>query len=304
MKSHRLLFVLGLSFVLRQPAARAETASPTKKFIAITAAFTPELEALEAAMIPDQSKTTVVIYNGVRFTKAEVAGKKVIFFLTGMSLVNAAMTTQLALDHFPIRDVLFSGIAGGINPKLAPGDVVIPAQWFYHAEAAYFNQKADGSGYEIAEYFGKPKYPNFGMIFPDVVQVIRRGMNEHRDQASFPADPHLLTVARRAARTLPPLMVGGRQAHLKIGGPGVAGTVFMDNADYRKWIFRVWHADCLDMESTAIAQVCWANETPCLIVRGLSDLAGGQTGKNQEEIYLQAASANAATVLKAILAKM
>ena len=55
------------------------------------------------------------------------------------------------------------------------------------------------------------------------------------------------------------------------------------------------------MESTAIAQVCWENKKPCLIVRGLSDLAGGQVGLNQVNENLKAAADHSAAVLVKIL---
>jgi len=63
----------------------------------------------------------------------------------------------------------------------------------------------------------------------------------------------------------------GREVQASGGGNGISGHVLMDNREYRKCAFRVWKADCLDMESTAIAQVCWANRKPFLIVRSLSD---------------------------------
>ena len=118
---------------------------------------------------------------------------------------------------------------------------------------------------------------------------------------SFPADPALLTAARKATDALPPMKLGARVCKVTYGGEGVSGTVFCDNAEYRKWVFDVWKAECLDMESTAIAQVCWENKKPCLIVRGLSDLAGGQTGKNQVNENLQAAADHSAAVLVKIL---
>lgn len=58
------------------------------------------------------------------------------------------------------------------------------------------------------------------------------------------------------------------------------------------------------MESAAIAQVCWENKKPCLIVRGLSDLAGGQAGSNQMSEYLKAAADHSATVLVKILQRL
>ncbi|HRE82629.1 MAG TPA: 5'-nucleosidase, partial [Opitutaceae bacterium] len=58
----------------------------------------------------------------------------------------------------------------------------------------------------------------------------------------------------------------GRNVDVSVGGTGVAGPVFLDNAKYREWIFRVWKARCLDMESTALAHVAYVNETPILII--------------------------------------
>ena len=57
---------------------------------------------------------------------------------------------------------------------------------------------------------------------------------------------------------------------VSVGGTGVAGPVFLDHAAYREWMFRVWQARCVDMESTALAHVAWSNQVPILIVRGLS----------------------------------
>jgi adenosylhomocysteine nucleosidase len=271
-----------------------------ESYIAVAAAYEPEVLAFKQAFASDKAKISEKKIHGITFETIDYKGKKLLFFPTGMSLTNAAMSTQIALDNFPISAVLFAGIAGGINPNLLPGDVTIPAKWIYHGEAAYFNPKAGGEGYEVAPYF-KPKYPNFGSQFPDDVYVIRPGMKKPLQKATFEADPKLLAVAKKALKKAPPLMVGSRRAVLKIGGPGVSGTVFMDNAKYREWVWKTWKADCLDMESTALAHVCWVNQKPCLIVRGLSDLAGGQKGLNQIDHFEAISSNNAAVVLRTII---
>ena len=272
---------------------------PEKECVAVLASFPEELAAVESVMIADPSGVQTTRINGIEFKVAEIKGRRFVFFLTGMSLVNAAMNTQLVLDHFNVSAVFFSGIAGGIDPAFGPGDVVIPAQWSYHSEAAYFNETAPGK-FKLASYYHQ-RLNNFGMIFPDFVTVIREGMDHWEQMASFPADPKLLAAAKAATDTLPPEKIGDRVCKVAFGGNGVSGTVFCDNAEYRKWVFEDWKAVCLDMESTAIAQVCWENKKPCLIVRGLSDLAGGQAGENQEEIYLQAAADHSAVVLTKIL---
>ena len=138
------------------------------------------------------------------------------------------------------------------------------------------------------------------MIHPDDVQVIRPGMARYERVPAFPADERLVALAKSVAAALPPMKTGERTCQVSCGGVGVSGTVFCDNVEYRKWVFTTFHADCLDMESAAIAQVCWTNQVPCLVVRGLSDLAGGQAGKNELE-FLQAAADHSALVLTRVL---
>ena len=279
-------------------------APPSPPCVAVLASFPEELEAIEQLLVPDPAKFETTRLNGITFKTAEVAGKRCVFFLTGMSYVNAAANTQLALDRFNVKAVLFTGIAGGVNPAFSPGDVVVPARWHHHGEMGYFNETPPGSGkYDLPGWY-KQKGANFGMMFPDHVTVIREGMDRFEMVGSFPADERLLAAAKRATDALPPMKVGDRVCRVSYGGEGVSGTVFCDNAEYRRWVFSTFQADCLDMESTPIAQVCWQNQTPCLIVRGLSDLAGGQTGENQMETFLKAAADHSAAVLVAILRGM
>ena len=281
---------------------RAQSAAPNGRgpeCVAVASAFGPELEAIEAMMVPDAGKFETTQIRGVEFKTAQVGGRRFVFFLTGMSLVNAAMNTQLALDRFNVTALFFTGIAGGIDPELHPGDVVVPARWHYHSEAVYVNETAPGQ-FALPGFF-KQKYLNYGMIFPEEVTVKREGMEKWEQAKEFRADDKLLAAAQRATDAMAPVKLGERACKVVFGGDGVSGSVFCDNADYRQWIFKVWKAQCVDMESAAIAQVCWQNKTPCLVVRGLSDLAGGQAGANEIDQYLKAAAENSARVLVRIL---
>jgi hypothetical protein len=46
----------------------------------------------------------------------------------------------------------------------------------------------------------------------------------------FPVDPALLAAARRAVPRLPAQRKAGREIAVSVGGTGVAGAVFLDNA--------------------------------------------------------------------------
>ena len=98
--------------------------------IAVISAFAPELTVL----LPQVQQPAKHSINGVEFTTGTLEGKPVVVFLSGISMTNAAMNTQLVLDRFHVSHVVFSGIAGGVNPGLHIGDVTVPAQWGQYME--------------------------------------------------------------------------------------------------------------------------------------------------------------------------
>lgn len=307
-------FVFAASIVLpalrvsaATPPATDAPAPPAKPLIAVLNAYPPEMDAMVKEFGLREGGFTEKRVKGFRYYLGQVEGKDVVVFETGMSLVNAAMALQLALERLPITHVLFAGVAGGTDPALHVGDVVIPEKWAYHSEAAYFNPSADGTGWAKADYF-KPRYPNFGMIFPDDVQAIRADREKFERVAFFPVDPGLLAVAQRAVTKLGSIVSAktGREITVSIGGVGVTGTVFLDNRDYRKFVREAWGARCADMESTAYAHVCYTNQIPFLAVRALSDLAGGQDhGElNVIDANESISSVHAVKVLRAILREM
>ena len=79
-------------------------------------------------LLPQVQQPVKHSINGVEFTTGTLEGKPVVVFLSGISMTNAAMNTQLVLDRFNVSHVVFSGIAGGVNPGLNIGDVTVPAQ--------------------------------------------------------------------------------------------------------------------------------------------------------------------------------
>ncbi len=302
----RSTFLLTLfTFLLLPLGLSAQPATATKPpLIAILNAYPPEMEAMIKAFDLTGPGFTSEVVLGFRFYRGELEGRPVVVVETGMSPVNAAMALQLTLLKYPITHVLFAGVAGGTDPALEVGDVVIPERWAYHDEAAYFNEDGKG-GYHQAAYF-KKKYPNFGMIHPDDVVATRASQPGFKRTPTFPADSALLAAARRALEKLGPIKgeVTGRTLRVEVGGTGVTGSVFLDNAAYREHLFKVWQARCTDMETVAYAHVCYTNEVPFLAIRALSDLAGGQQGANVIDDHEHTSSVNAVRVLRAVLKEL
>ena len=301
MKSFLRPWIASVFLLALAPVSEAAAQAPQPLY-AVCGAVPPELRALKAVLGVDPAHGWVrTQIKGQEYWRGHFHGKDVIFFRTGTSIVNASYQLQLALDHFPITAVLFAGIAGGTDPSLGVGDVVIPDTWSYHDESAYLNKDEHGA-YVKPAFFGDPKLANFGMIFPIPVDVQTEG---HEDRMTgLPADPALLAAAKAALPYLPPLQKAGHPVHVTVGGTGVSGSVFLDNAEYRAWVYSVWKARCADMESAALAHVAYVNHTPLLVIRSLSDLAGGQHGANPVSKNELSVADIAAQVLGAILGRL
>ena len=270
---------------------------------AIISAFPPEIAALQDGLTDTATETV----NGVSFTTGQLSGQPVVMFMSGVSMVNAAMTTQLALDHFTIDRILFSGIAGGVDPDLAIGDVVIPGQWGQYLQGVAARE-TDGT-FAIPPWMTSD-FPNFGMTFTVPFGVMADGQSEPDMRFWFPVDPDLLALAQTVSADITLSDCTPEQACLTeapkivVGGNGVSGPMFVDNADLRKHAFATFDAQVLDMESAAVAQVAFANGTPFIAFRSLSDLAGGGEGANEMGTFMALAATNAATVIRAFVAAL
>jgi adenosylhomocysteine nucleosidase len=87
-----------------------------------------------------------------------------------------------------------------------------------------------------------------------------------------------------------------------VGGQGVSGQAFVDNAAFREYTFKTFDASLLDMETAAVAHVAYSNGVPFIAFRSLSDLAGGGEGENQIKTFFKLAADNSARVLLAFFA--
>ena len=309
MRSHRparlsltLAAIPVLYFAVHLPAAAHELGDDTRR-VAVVSAFPPELSILKEAT----AGAVAYSVNGVEFIAGKLEGRDVVLFLSGISVVNAAMTVQLALDRFTIDRIVFSGIAGGVEPDLNIGDVVVPDRWGQYLEVLMARES--GEGWSRPPFFEYP-FANFGMMFPRSVTVLRSGLDAPETRFWFPVDESLLDRARSASThvVLERCTSEGEclasSPRIVIGGAGVSGGAFVDNAEFREYTFETFGARVLDMESAAVAHVAWANGVPFIAVRSLSDLAGGSEQENQLELFFRLAAGNAATVVRALLRSM
>jgi adenosylhomocysteine nucleosidase len=221
-------------------------------------------------------------------------------------MTNAAMNTQLVLDRFHVTHLVFSGIAGGVNPALNIGDVTVAQKWGQYLEVLMARETAPGK-YSPPAWMDDVKLPNFGMLHPLPVNLRTAARSGEEKKFWFEADAQLLALARSVQDTALDACDATQKClshtpKLVVGGNGVSGQAFVDNRAFREYVFNTFEANVLDMESAATAMVAYSNGVPFIAFRSLSDLAGGGGTENEMGTFLSIAADNSAKVLLAFLA--
>ena len=269
--------------------------------IAVLSAFEPELALLGKRLLGPARYQV----NGVEFTTGKLEGKPVVLFLSGISMTNAAMNTQLVLDRFNVNALVFSGIAGGVNPALHIGDVSVPSQWGQYLEVLMARETAPGK-FSVPPGMEGQMFPPFGAQHPRSVETRTAANPKLAHKFWFEVDPNMLAVARGLGGVELSRCSAGpclsSQPKVMVGGNGVSGQAFVDNAAFREYAFKTFQANVLDMETAAVGMVAYSNAVPYIAFRSLSDLAGGGEGGNEMTTFLNIAADNSAKVLLAFLA--
>lgn len=279
------------------PAATTTCLSDCTPRIGIVSAFGAEADILLGRLRHPRTWTIT----GKRFTTGELEGHRVVVVLSGVSIVNATLTTQQLLDHFRIDRLVMSGIAGGVNPANHVGDVTVPERWAMPLET-FWNESdtlpapcgktGDLSclGLNLAAPDGQP-LPPFQHQFPRGTYLLNAAnapQGEYR--FDYPVDAAMLATvrtlqprlqrcgpkARQADGSVDEKLCVKEQPRLLVGGRGVSGPVFLANAEYREYLFKTLQAQTFEMETAALAHVAAANQVPYIAFRSLSDLAGAE----------------------------
>ena len=81
-----------------------------------------------------------------------------------------------------------------------------------------------------------------------------------------------------------------------------SGDIFCADVYMKEKIRDEFNADCCEMEGAAIAQVCYLNKIPFLVIRAISDIPNG---KNHIEFdkFIKLASKNCAKIIKNVFTK-
>ena len=201
------------------------------------------------------------IYN-LRFLRGKIQGKSCILVKSGIGKVNAARTTQVMIHNFNIQYIINLGAGGSINSMLNIGDVLIAKHVVQH-------------DFDITA-FGHSK----GYITGVGSNIV--------------CDRDLINEMEQIIQSIPE-----RSYQIKIGVVAT-GDIFCAESWMKDKIRAKFNADVVDMECAAVAQVCYLDSVPFIIIRSISDTPNGKNATTFDE-NIKLASKRCANILKEFL---
>ncbi|MBN8826448.1 MULTISPECIES: 5'-methylthioadenosine/adenosylhomocysteine nucleosidase [unclassified Spirosoma] len=276
MKKHLIFTVFVLSLVQSFAFGQRYKAKP---ITGLLGAFGAEVALVKESL----QKPKTVVVDGITFTCGRIGKQRIVVAETGIGKVNAAMTTSLMLDHFRPSRILFTGIAGGTNPDLQPGDIVIAGRTAHHDYSSITDKNTP-------------------------TRQTRNAITKEFNPVYFPADSSLMHLAEKVVKTVSlegiPLASGGvSDRPVKVvTGTVVTGDVFVASVDKVKSLRTDFGADATEMEGAAVAQVCYQIQVPHLIMRSLSDRADAEAHIAYDKFYPTAARNSAKLVIALVKA--
>lgn len=209
----------------------------------------PQEVALMVRSITVERTTEI---SGRTFHEGTWAGQDVVVVLSRVGKVSAAITTMLLLEHFGASHIIFTGVAGAVDPRLRIGDVVV------------------GEGAIQHDMDASPLFPRFEIPLLGKTEFETPLHAEALSAAttylagSFSAD---VPLERRA-------IFGITQPQV-YRGLIVSGDQFLADPARTAALRAVLpRALCTEMEGAAVAQVCHEmGNVPHAIIRVISDQA-------------------------------
>ena len=212
----------------------------------IISAMQEEIQALlnQLENVSTTTKGMRTYYTGTLFNK------KVVLVFSRWGKVASAITTTQLINDFNVSEIIFTGVAGGIQEELNIGDVVIGRNLFQHDLNA-------------TPFYEKLEIPILKKKFVEtrdskkILNATTAFLNNYHHYISK-NDATLFNI------TTPKVLYGDI----------ASGDQFISSLKKIKKLNKlVPTATCVEMEGASVAQVCFEYEIPFSIIRIISDKA-------------------------------
>ena len=169
----------------------------------------------------------------MEFCKGKIGDKEVVIVKCGMGKVNAGICANTLINEFGCTRIINTGVAGSLDNKIDIGDIVVSTDAVQHD----YDVEAIG--------FKKGEIPYTGKV-------------------AFEADEAMRKEAVEAVKTSAP------DIHV-FEGRVCSGDQFISKKEQKDKIISDFGGMCCEMEGAAIAQTCYLNSTPFVVIRAISD---------------------------------
>jgi adenosylhomocysteine nucleosidase len=204
------------------------------------------ITALDTTLEQIKNDIGIVQYSvvaGREFYQGGLEQTAIVLVRSPMGKVNNAITAQLLITTFNAKAVVSISPAGAVSSDIRVGDVILATEVYQHDFGTW-----------------KP----YGFIWSNV-PIYEQFMTT--DYNRFPGQS-LQRIPQQ------PMMTDAATSNKIIRGIVVSGDQFIASPEKRAWLQKKFKAAAVDMGAAAIAQVCYVNTTPVLLVRVVTDSAG------------------------------
>jgi len=233
--------------------------------IGIIGALEEEIKLLRGLL----KDTQAVSIGNYEFTKGLLENRQVVLLCCGIGKVQAAAGCAILIERFKPSLIINIGAAGGLDKTMSLGDVIIASGLLYHDVNVTALNFAPGQ---------IPGQPEIFSVSEELIVKAERAVNELKAEKLLPA-------SLKSVRGL----VGS-------GDSFVCEDIHIESL---KKTFPELKA--VEMEGAAIAHTCALLNTPCLIIRALSDIAGTESPVSFEQFLPLAAKHSAEIVRRFIV---
>ena len=202
---------------------------------------------------------------GMEFYEGKLSGKDVVIVKCGMGKVNAGICAHTLINDYNCVGIINTGVAGSLDNQLDVGDIVVSTDAVQHD----FDVETIG--------FAKGEIPYTGLY-------------------AFPADEKMRSLAVEAAKAVVP------NAHV-FEGRVCSGDQFISTNEQKEKIKADFGGMCAEMEGAAIAQTCYLNNTPYVVIRAISDKSDNSQAV-EFEIFKKEAAQDCTKIIRYMVENM
>ncbi len=239
--------------------------------IGILSAMHDEIDAL-LKQLKDVQKTTKgqrSYYTGTLFNK------KVVLVFSRWGKVASTMTTTQLINDYNLTELIFTGVAGGLQNDLNIGDIIVGGDLFQH------------------DLDASPLFPKFHIpllnkagITTAFSEKLLKATAEFLQDFKRHIDPSTITTFKL------------EQVKARIGTILSGDQFISSSTKISELLSDIPQAQCVEMEGAAVAQVCYEYDIPFSIIRTISDKANDNAMIDFPKFAKKVASLYAAGILE------